>query len=65
MEDTSEIARAMINPQVHFDLHGIDGNETHSLGTVALSIYADPYKVITEFYVIDVESPHNAILERP
>jgi len=31
---------------------------------VSLPVRADPY-VITEFYVIDVESSHNAILGRP
>ena len=37
---------------------------SHSPSTVSLPIRADPY-VITEFYVIDVESPYNAILGRP
>jgi len=36
----------------------------HSAGTVAPPVCTDPY-VITEFYVVDMESPHNAILERP
>jgi len=42
-----------------------DGNKTHSSGTVSLSIRAGLYYVITEFYVIDVEFPHNSILGRP
>ena len=35
----------------------------HSPGTIALSVRVDPYNIITEFYVIDMESPHNAILK--
>ena len=65
MEDTQEMARAMINPQTRSHLYEFDGNETHSPSTVSLSVRADPYNVITEFYVIGVESSHNAILERP
>ena len=37
----------------------------HSPGTIALTVHADPYNVIIEFYVVDVESPQNAILWRP
>ena len=31
------------------------GNETRSPGIVLLPVWADPYNVIMEFYVIDVE----------
>ena len=65
MEDTPETARAMINPQTQSYMYEFDGNETHSPGTVALPVRADPYNVITEFYLIDMESPHNVILVRP
>jgi len=54
----------MINPQTQPHLYGFDENETHSAGRVALPVRADPYNVITEFYVVDVESPHNVILGR-
>ena len=64
MEDTPESARAMILPQTQSHLHGFDGNETHSRGMVALPVCTDPYNVITELYVVDVESPHTAILGR-
>ena len=36
---------------------------TGSADTIALSVCVDPY-VITEFYVMDVASPQNAILRR-
>ena len=36
----------------------------HSPGTVALQVHVDPYNVITEFYVVDVESPQKAIFWR-
>ena len=54
MEDTPEIARTMIYPQTQSSLYGFD-DETRSHGTIALPVRSDPY-VITEFYVIDVES---------
>ena len=59
------MARAMINPHTWSHLYGFDDNETHSPGTVSLSIRADPYNIITKFYVIDMESKHNVILKRP
>ena len=46
-------------------MYGFDGNETHCPGTILLSVRANPYNVITEFYVVDVESPDNAIRGRP
>ena len=42
-----------------------DRNKTQSLEMVALSVHADPYNVIIEFYIVDVKSPHNTILGRP
>jgi len=59
------MARAMINSQTRSHLYGFHGNKPRSLSTVSLSARADSYNVITEFYVIDVESQHNAILGRP
>ena len=56
MEDTPEMARAMINQQTWSYLYRFDGNETHSPGTILLPMRANPYNVITEFYVIDMES---------
>jgi len=64
MEDSPEVARALINHQTQSHLYGFDGNETCSPGTISLAVRADPYNVITKFYVVDVESPHNAILGR-
>ena len=65
MEDTLEAARAMINSQTQSNLYGFDGNETRSFGMISLSFCADPCNVITEFFMIDVESLHNVILGRP
>ena len=65
MEDTPEMARAMIKLQTRFHLYKFYSNEIHSPSTVSLSIRTDLYKIIIEFYMIDTESPHNVILERP
>ena len=34
-----------------------DGNMTHSSDTTSLPIHTDPYNIIMEFYVVDVECP--------
>ena len=65
MEDTPKIAREMINPQTRSHLYEFDRSETRSPGTVALLIRTDPYNIITEFYVINMGFPYNAILRRP
>ena len=65
MEDTLKITRAMISPQTQYHLYGFDEKETSSPGTISLPVRADPYSIITEFYVVDVASIHNAILRRP
>jgi len=59
MKDTPKMARAMINSQSQSQFMG---NKTCSPGMIALPALVDPYNVITEFYVIDVETPHNTIL---
>jgi len=41
MENTSEIARAMINSQIRSHLYVFDENETHSPGTIALPVRID------------------------
>jgi len=46
-------------------MYGFDVNEMHSPRTISLPVRADLYNVITKFYVLYVESPHNVILERP
>jgi len=61
IEDTPEVARAMINPQTQSNLYGFDRNETQSLGNDSLPDRVDPYNVTAEFFVMDVESPHNAV----
>jgi len=38
-------------------VYRFDGNETQSPRIITLSIWANSYNVITEFYMIDVESP--------
>jgi len=64
MEETPEAARTLVHPTVT-PLYGFDGTEARSSGSISLSVRVDPYNVITEIYVIDVPSPHNAILGRP
>jgi len=64
MEDTLETVQAMISPQTQSHVYGFDGNETCSPGIIFLPLRTDPYNVITEFHMVDVESPHNAILGR-
>ena len=54
----------MICPQTQCNLYKFDGNKTRSPRINSFSVCAYPY-VITEFYVIDVESPHNAVIGRP
>ena len=55
----------MINLQTQSHLYGFNGNEIYTPGTVSLLIQADPYNIITELYMIDIESSYNAILGRP
>ena len=61
MDDTSEIDRTMIILQTQSYMYGFDENESHLPSMVALPVRADPSNVITEFYVVNVESSHNAI----
>jgi len=65
MEDTPELAQTMINPKTRSHLYEFDGNETQSPGMVSLPMRPDLYNIVTKFYVIDIESSHNAILKRP
>lgn len=44
---------------------GFDGTEAYISGIILSSGRVDPYSIITEFHVLDVHSPHNAILGRP
>jgi len=53
------------HPQTPSLLYGFNGNEARSAGTVEFSICADPFNIITEFCILDVQSPYNAILGRP
>jgi len=43
---------------------GLTGTR-QSPGSISLPVRADPYNVITEFYLVDVESLHNTTLRRP
>jgi len=65
MEDTLELAQKMILPQTQSLLYVFDGIEEQSMGRVMFPVRADPYNIVTEFCVIDVESSYNAILGRP
>ena len=65
MEDTPELTQKIIIPQTQSLLYGFNGSEGRSPGTVEFLIRTDPYNVVTEFYVLDVESPYNSILGMP
>jgi len=65
MEDTPEVTRAMINHQTQSHLYGFDGNETRSTGTISLPLRADPYNIITKFYVVDVDPLTTRYLRDP
>jgi len=64
MEDTLELARKMILPQTQSFLYGFHRGKARSPGTVMFPVRADPYNVIMEFCILDVESSYNAILGR-
>ena len=64
MEDTAELARKLINPQTHSLLNSFDGSEARSPSTVEFLVRVNPFNVVTEFSVLDVQSPYNAILGR-
>jgi len=65
MEDTPEMTRKMILSQTQSLLYGFNGNEAHSSRVITFPVWADPYNIVTEFYVLDIESSYNAILRRP
>ena len=62
MEDTLELARKLIILQTL--LHGFDRNEARFPGLVEFPVCADPFNVVTEFCILDVQSPYNVILGR-
>ena len=64
MENTLETIRVMINSQIQSHLNGFDRKETRSAGTILFPVCTNPYNIITEFDMVDVESPHNVILRR-
>jgi len=55
----------MIIPQTQSLLYGFDASKARSFGTVKFPVRADPYNVITEFYVLDIEFLYNTIFRRP
>ena len=65
MEDTPELARKLIIPYTQSLLYGFDRSEAHFPGTVECTVRTDPSNVVTEFCVLDIQSPYNAILGRP
>jgi len=65
MEDTPELAQKMIIPQFQPILYEFDGYEARSPGTVESLVHADPFNIITEFCILGIQSPYNAILKRP
>jgi len=65
MEDTPKLTQKMIIPQTQLILDGFDGSEAQCPDTVEFPIRVNPYNIITEFCILDVESPYNTILRRP
>ena len=65
MDDALVLARKLIIPQTQSLLYEFDGNEACSPGMVRFSVRVDPYNIITEFNILDIPSPYNAILRRP
>ena len=65
IEDTFKLARKLIIPQTQLLLYGFDGSEAYSPDTVEFPTLADPFNVVTEFCVFDVQSPYNTIFGRP
>jgi len=63
MEYTLKLAWAMICLQTQSNLYRFDGNETRSLAQSRF--WPAPIRTTSLRYVIDVASPHNAILGRP
>ena len=64
MEDAPELAQKLIIPQTRSLLYRFNANEARSAGTVEYLVHVDPLYVVIEFYILDVQSPYNAILGR-
>lgn len=43
-------------------LHTIKGTHVHPLGTLKLTIQAEPYNLLVTFHIMDCSTPHNVIL---
>lgn len=63
MEATPEAGRAMVHHSPE-SLYGFDGSQAVTSGIISYPVRANPYNIITHFYVLDVGSPHNVILGR-
>ena len=65
MEDTPELAQKLIIPQTQSLLYNFDGSKARSPGMIEFPVCADLFNIITEFCVLDVQSPYNTIFGRP
>ena len=65
MKDTLELARKIIRPQTQLLLYRFDGSKPHSPGTITFPVRADPYNIVIDLCVLDVESSYKAILRSP
>jgi len=61
----SRVGQKEIIRQTQSLLYGFNRSEARSLSTIEFLVRADPYNVVTEFCVLDIASPYNAILGRP
>jgi len=64
MENTPKLARKLIIPRIQLLLYGFDGNEARSPDTIEFPVRADPFNILTEFCILDIPSPYNAIRGR-
>jgi len=65
MEDTLELARKIICPQTQSLLYRFDESKPHLPGTITFPVRADPYNIVIDVCVLDVESSYKAILRSP
>ena len=54
-----------MNPRTQSLLYDFDDSEARSPGTVEFLVRADPFNLVTEFCILNVQFPYNAILGRP
>jgi len=64
-ENTPELAQKLVIPQSQPLLYRFNENGARSLSTVEFPFRTDPFNIVTEFCILDIQSPYKAILRRP